>query len=167
MAGHPFARMNGSGGAHALVRRLLLEPRGLSLLPPAMLWRAWPAMGYALLAQGAAAIGAWIRRSRQRHELAELSGRDLKDFGVSPAAAKRELRKPIRKDQTRHRCRLRRTFRRIGTGEACMSPAGALLQRKHPTPKPQPAMHLQWGDRIHAQPKRGIVLRPGNAPGTQ
>jgi uncharacterized protein YjiS (DUF1127 family) len=87
--------MNGASGAHALVERLLLEPRGLSLLPTAGLWWTWPAMGYALLAQGAAAIGAWIRRSRQRHGPAELSGRELKDIGVSPAAVKRELRKPF------------------------------------------------------------------------
>ena len=95
MEGHPFPRMNGASGAHALVERLLLEPRGLSLLPTAMLWRAWLAMGYALLTHGISAIGVWIERSRRRHELAQLSDRDLKDIGVTPEAVKRELRKPI------------------------------------------------------------------------
>jgi uncharacterized protein YjiS (DUF1127 family) len=40
-------------------------------------------------------MGAWIERSRQRHALAELDGRLLKDIGVTRAQAAREIAKPF------------------------------------------------------------------------
>lgn len=42
-----------------------------------------------------ATLSLWRRRSRERRELARLSTRDLKDFGLTPGAARFEANKPF------------------------------------------------------------------------
>ena len=43
-------------------------------------------------------IAAWRRRSRERQELARMTGRDLQDLGITPGDALRELAKPFWRD---------------------------------------------------------------------
>jgi len=40
-------------------------------------------------------VGVWMERSRQRHALAQLDDRALKDIGVTRAQATREAAKPF------------------------------------------------------------------------
>lgn len=40
-------------------------------------------------------IGSWIERARQRHALATLDERDLRDIGITRIDAKREADKPF------------------------------------------------------------------------
>jgi uncharacterized protein YjiS (DUF1127 family) len=40
----------------------------------------------------------WLRRLRNRHELSRLDEAQLRDVGLSPAAARREIAKPFWRD---------------------------------------------------------------------
>ncbi len=40
-------------------------------------------------------VGRWIKRSRQRHALADLDNRLLDDVGITRSAAAREIAKPF------------------------------------------------------------------------
>lgn len=42
-----------------------------------------------------ATLSVWRRRARERRELARVSARDLKDFGLTPGAARFEANKPF------------------------------------------------------------------------
>lgn len=48
-----------------------------------------------LLRGAAALIGAWVRRRREWHALAGLDRRMLRDIGVTPSEAAREIAKPF------------------------------------------------------------------------
>jgi uncharacterized protein YjiS (DUF1127 family) len=41
------------------------------------------------------ALRLWLKRARERHELTQLTDRELHDFGVSPSEAIAEMRKPF------------------------------------------------------------------------
>jgi uncharacterized protein YjiS (DUF1127 family) len=62
-------------------------------------WREWLRFGARLAARDAArvlgALSTWQERSRQRHLLASLPDRMLKDMGLTRADVEAEVRKPI------------------------------------------------------------------------
>jgi uncharacterized protein YjiS (DUF1127 family) len=93
-----FRWVKGSSGAEAPEAKLLLQPGGLSLLLAGVLWHAWWATGWALLARRPTALRAGIERSRQRRYLDELTDRELDDIGISRDAVKWEPRKPVSVD---------------------------------------------------------------------